>query len=114
MAADNAWLSPSQGRDVLGIPFTWRKLAKAGAALLPDIDAALAPFEQSPHRGTMSSLDADAVDVLYPDLPRFRDPVRKSDPACAFRGPFRQASGGSWRTDAVIGQVPSLAASSVT
>jgi xylitol oxidase len=88
MAADPAWLSPTQGQDVLCIAFTWRKHAEAVAALLPDIEAALAPFGQRPHWGKMSSLDADAIDAAYPQLPRFRDLVRRSDPDGVFRGPL--------------------------
>jgi len=88
MAADSAWLSPTQGEDVLCIAFTWRKHAQAVAALLPDIEAALAPFAQRPHWGKMSSLDADAIQALYPQLPRFRDLVRRHDPDGVFRGPF--------------------------
>ena len=88
MAGDPAWLSPTQGQDVLCIAFTWRKHAEAVAALLPDIEAALAPFVQRPHWGKMSSLDADAIEALYPRLPQFRDLVRRSDPNGVFRGPF--------------------------
>ncbi|MBW4043013.1 MAG: FAD-binding protein [Acidobacteria bacterium] len=88
VAADPAWLSPTQGRDVLCIAFTWRKHADAVAALLPEIESALAPFEQRPHWGKMSSLDADAMEALYPQLPAFRALVRRIDPDGVFRGPF--------------------------
>lgn len=88
MAADGAWLSPTQGEDVLCIAFTWQKHAEEVAALLPDIEAALAPFDQRPHWGKMSSLDGDAMDALYPKLPDFRDLVHRSDPDGVFRGPF--------------------------
>jgi xylitol oxidase len=88
MAADSAWLSPSQGEDLLCIAFTWRKHPEEVAALLPDIEAALAPFGQRPHWGKMSSLDADAIEELYPRIGDFRDLVRRSDPDGVFRGPF--------------------------
>ena len=58
------------------------------AALLPDLEAALAPFGQRPHWGKMSSLDGDAIENLYPALPKFRDLVHRSDPDGVFRGPF--------------------------
>jgi alditol oxidase len=88
MAADTAWLSPTQGADVLCIAFTWQKHPEEVAALLPEIEAALAPFEQRPHWGKMSSLDGDAIAALYPRIGDFRDLVRRSDPGGVFRGPF--------------------------
>ncbi|GAA4755438.1 FAD-binding protein [Amnibacterium soli] len=88
MAADTAWLSPSQGADVLCIAFTWRKHPEEVASLLPDIEAALAPYDQRPHWGKMSSLDADAINALFSALPRFRDLVQRSDRNGLFRGPF--------------------------
>ncbi|HET6824330.1 MAG TPA: D-arabinono-1,4-lactone oxidase [Amnibacterium sp.] len=87
-AADSAWLGPTQGEDALCIAFTWQKHAEEVASLLPDIEAALAPFGQRPHWGKMSSLGGDAIEDLYPALPRFRDLVRRSDPTGVFRGPF--------------------------
>ncbi|QSB22908.1 hypothetical protein JN350_16270 [Curtobacterium sp. 24E2] len=54
MAADDLWLSPTQGEDVLCIAFTWQKHPEAVAALLPDLEARLAPFDGRPHWGKMS------------------------------------------------------------
>jgi xylitol oxidase len=88
MAGDAAWLSPSQGAPTLCIAFTWRNHPEAVAALLPDLEAALAPFGHRPHWGKMSSLDGDAIEPLYPRLPDFRDLVRRMDPEGVFRGPF--------------------------
>jgi xylitol oxidase len=88
MAGDPHWLSPTQGEDTLCIAFTWRKHPEEVAALLPDLEAALAPFGQRPHWGKMSSLDGDAIEALYPRLPEFRDLVRRMDPDGVFRGPF--------------------------
>ncbi|WIB13160.1 D-arabinono-1,4-lactone oxidase [Curtobacterium sp. MCPF17_052] len=51
MAADDLWLSPSQGEDVLCIAFTWQKHPDEVAALLPDLEARLAPFGGRPHWG---------------------------------------------------------------
>ena len=88
MSADPHWLSPTQGEDTLCVAFTWRKHPQEVAALLPDLEAALAPFGQRPHWGKMSSLDGDAIEDLYPALPKFRDLIRRSDPDGVFRGPF--------------------------
>ncbi|WP_281265215.1 D-arabinono-1,4-lactone oxidase [Curtobacterium sp. 9128] len=88
MAADDLWLSPTQGDDVFCIAFTWKKHPVEVAALLPDLEARLAPFDARPHWGKMSSLDADAVAALYPRLPAFRDLVRSADPDRTFASAF--------------------------
>lgn len=88
MAGDPQWLSPTQGEDTLCIAFTWRKHPDEVAELLPDIEHVLAPFEQRPHWGKMSSLDHDAIAGLYPQLGDFRDLVHRRDPNGIFRGAF--------------------------
>jgi hypothetical protein len=42
-AADDLWLSPADERDRLCLGFTWRKHPTQVMALLPDLEAALAP-----------------------------------------------------------------------
>ncbi|MBT2503463.1 FAD-binding protein [Curtobacterium sp. ISL-83] len=88
MAADPFWLSPTQGEDVLCIAFTWRKHPVEVAALLPDLEARLAPFGGRPHWGKMSSLDVGAIDALYPELPAFRALVARRDPERKFASAF--------------------------
>nr|WP_254792169.1 D-arabinono-1,4-lactone oxidase [Curtobacterium sp. MCBA15_003] len=87
-AADDLWLSPTQGEDVLCIAFTWQKHPDEVAALLPDLEARLAPFDGRPHWGKMSSLDRDAVAALYPRLPDFRELVARADPDRTFASAF--------------------------
>lgn len=88
MAADPFWLSPSQGEDVLCIAFTWQKHPVEVAALLPDLEALLAPFGGRPHWGKMSSLDGAAIEALYPRLRDFRDLVHTADPDRTFASAF--------------------------
>ncbi|WFR66767.1 D-arabinono-1,4-lactone oxidase [Curtobacterium flaccumfaciens] len=88
MAADPFWLSPSQGEDVLCVAFTWKKHPAEVAALLPDLEALLAPFDGRPHWGKMSSLGRDAIDGLYPRLQAFRDLVAAADPDRTFASAF--------------------------
>ena len=88
MAADPFWLSPSQGEDVLCIAFTWQKHPAEVAALLPDLEARLAPFGGRPHWGKMSSLDSGAIAALYPRLDDFRALVRAADPDRTFASAF--------------------------
>ena len=49
IAADDLWLSPAYGRDSVAFHFTWRPDWPAVRALLPDVEAALEPFEPRPH-----------------------------------------------------------------
>jgi xylitol oxidase len=88
MAADDLWLSPSQGEDVFCIAFTWQKHPEEVAALLPDLEARLAPFGGRPHWGKMSSLDGDAVAALYPRLPDVRALIARADPHRTFASAF--------------------------
>ncbi|MGW8431892.1 D-arabinono-1,4-lactone oxidase [Curtobacterium citreum] len=88
MAADPFWLSPTQGEDVLCIAFTWQKHPEAVAALLPDLEALLAPFDGRPHWGKMSSLDAETVERLWPRLPDFRRLAAAADPQRTFASAF--------------------------
>lgn len=53
VAADNLWLSPQYQRDSLGIHFTWKPDWSAVSAVLPAIEAALAPFDARPHWGKL-------------------------------------------------------------
>jgi xylitol oxidase len=88
MAADDLWLSPTQGEDVLCIAFTWQKHPAEVAALLPDLEARLAPFDGRPHWGKMSSLDHAAIAALYPRLADFRDLAARADPGRTFASAF--------------------------
>lgn len=76
LAADDLWLSPAYHRDSLCIGFTWRKHPPDVMALLPVIDAALAPYEPRPHWGKLFTLtNRDLVQRL----PRFTDFLRLRD-----------------------------------
>ncbi|MCJ1713606.1 D-arabinono-1,4-lactone oxidase [Curtobacterium sp. VKM Ac-2922] len=88
MAADDLWLSPTQGQDVFCIAFTWKKHPEQVAALLPDLEARLAPLGGRPHWGKTSSLGADAIAALYPRLPAFRALVGRADPDRTFASAF--------------------------
>ncbi|MEG8035656.1 D-arabinono-1,4-lactone oxidase [Sphingomonas sp. LR61] len=88
MAADDLWLSPTQGEDVLCIAFTWQKHPEAVAALLPDLEARLAPFDGRPHWGKMSSLDGDAIAELYPRVADVRELIARADPDRTFASAF--------------------------
>ena len=45
VAADDLWISPAYGRSSVAIHFTWRRDLPAVTAMLPAVEAALAPFD---------------------------------------------------------------------
>lgn len=84
VAADHLWLSGAQGRATLAIHFTWRNLPQQVAAILPHIEAALAPFEARPHWGKWHHFDADRIAAVYPRLPEARAVFARLDPHARF------------------------------
>ena len=88
VAADELWLSPAQGGDVLALHFTWLPDEAAVLALLPQIEAALRPFGARPHWGKLFTTGAEELGGLYPRLPEFRELVRRFDPRGAFRNDY--------------------------
>ncbi|MGY2066022.1 D-arabinono-1,4-lactone oxidase [Blastococcus sp. SYSU DS0619] len=88
VAADDLWLSPAQGDDVLALHFTWLPEEAQVRALLPVIEQALRPFGARPHWGKLFTTDADELAGLYPRMPDFRELVRRADPRGAFRNDY--------------------------
>jgi len=90
--ADELWLSGAYGRDTIGIHFTWRRDEPAVRALLPHIEAALAPFDARPHWGKVFTLDAPTLASRYPRFADFGALRERWDP----RGVFRNAQLAAW------------------
>jgi xylitol oxidase len=88
IAADEHWMSPFYGRGCVGIHFTWVPDWEAVRALLPEIDARLAPFEARPHWGKLFTMPAARVQALYERLPDFRELLAAYDPNGKFRNAF--------------------------
>jgi xylitol oxidase len=88
VAADDLWLSPAYQRDILGIHFTWKRDWPAVKELLPQIEAALAPFAVVPHWGKLFTIPAEQVRAHYSKLPDFVALAQRYDPRGAFRNPF--------------------------
>src|SRR5690606_16138082 len=84
IAADELWLSGAYRRDTLAIHFTWRNLPKPVAAVLPSIEAALAPFAARPHWGKWHSFTAERLAAVHPQLGAARDVFERLDPAGRF------------------------------
>ncbi|WP_129337112.1 D-arabinono-1,4-lactone oxidase [Cellulomonas endophytica] len=90
VAADDLWLSTASGRDSVALHFTWQQRTEDLAALLPVVEAALAPFDPRPHWGKVFTLEGagapDALARLYPRLDDFRALAARFDPAGRFAG----------------------------
>jgi alditol oxidase len=86
VAADDLWLSPASGRDVLGIHFTWKLDVPGVTALLPDIEAALLPVGARPHWGKL--FHTNEISPLYPQWTDFAELRAHHDPKGKFTNPF--------------------------
>ena len=88
VAADDLWLSPATGRPSLAIHFTWKNEPDAVASLVPQIQAALAPFDARPHWGKWNTMTATDIEPLYPKLPEFVALAERMDPQHRFRNAY--------------------------
>lgn len=88
IAADELWLSPNYGRDGIGLHFTWRQDEPAVRAILPLLEAELAPFAARPHWGKLFHGDATSLAPLYPRFADFTALAGRLDPAGKFRNAF--------------------------
>jgi len=77
VAADDLWLSPQNGRDTLGIHFTWKPVELRD--LLVEIEDALAPFGYRAHWGKVF------VNPGAYDTRAFAELAERYDPRGAFR-----------------------------
>lgn len=85
VAADRFPMSMAYQRDSLAIHFTWKQDPDPVLALLPVLEAALAPFLPRPHWAKLFTLPADRLRAAYPDLDTFHDFAATHDPESRFR-----------------------------
>ena len=83
-SADDLWLSGAYGRDTLAIHFTWLNHPDEVRALLPRIEAALAPFGARSHWGKWHTFDAAAIAAVTPRLADARAVFERLDPEGRF------------------------------
>jgi len=88
IAADNLWMSPSRNQTSVTIHFTWKQETEAVLQLLPQIEAALAPFNARPHWGKIFTIDAKVLESRYEKLAGFKKLVAEYDPHGKFRNAF--------------------------
>jgi xylitol oxidase len=88
VAADELWLSPGYRRTSLCVHFTWQNRPDAVGALIPEVEAALAPFDPRPHWGKVFRQPAS-----YERAADFRALAAAVDPAGKFRNGFLERVG---------------------
>jgi len=88
IAADTLWLSPFYERDSIAFHFTWKPLATDVQAVLPRIEAALAPFAARPHWGKLFVASPQGLEAVYPKLPAFRQLREQLDSSDKFGNAF--------------------------
>lgn len=88
IAADDLWLSMAQGRESAAFHFTWIPDRDAVDRLLPEIEAALRPFEPRPHWGKLFAMPPSEIRSRYPRLPDFVTLAGDHDPDGTFRNTF--------------------------
>ncbi|MGI9822696.1 FAD-binding protein [Agromyces sp. Marseille-Q5079] len=95
VAADELWLSAAYGRETVGIHFTWLPDQPAVEALLPTLQAALAPLEARPHWGKLFDVAeaAERMPQLYPRWHDFAGLRASLDPEGVFRNELLERLG---------------------
>ena len=88
VAADDLWLSPALGRDVVALHFTWLDDWPAVSRLLPRIEAALDEWDPRPHWGKLFTMPAGRVREQYGRLPAFAELAACHDPNRKFGNRF--------------------------
>jgi alditol oxidase len=88
VAADQLWLSPSYGQEIVGIHFNWHKNWAAIEQFLPSLEATLAPFAPRPHWGKLFGIPPADVQAAYPRMADFQELARTFDPEGKFRNRY--------------------------
>ncbi|MCW3099826.1 MAG: sorbitol oxidase [Chthonomonadaceae bacterium] len=88
VAADDLWMSPCYQQPCVALHFTWLKDWSGVQRLLPEIEAALAPFDARPHWGKLFTTSPSHLRSLYTKLPDFQRLLHTYDPNGKFRNPF--------------------------
>lgn len=90
IAADKLWMSMAYERPSLAIHFTWKPEWPAVKQVLPQIEAALEPFEPRPHWGKLFTFAPGKLEARYPRLNDFKEQAKRFDPSGKFRNEFVQ------------------------
>ena len=90
IAADNLLMSPAYKHDCMAIHFTWKPETPEVLAVLPLIEAKLAPFNAKPHWGKVFTMPPARIKQVYANIPQFQALVNQFDARGKFRNQFVQ------------------------
>lgn len=88
IAADDLWMSMAYQRPSLAIHFTWKLEPEAVLNVVPQIEAALAPFRPRPHWAKVFTMKTAQIEPLYPRIKDFRALTHEFDPRGIFRNQY--------------------------
>jgi alditol oxidase len=88
IAADNYWMSPCYKQDCVAFHFTWKQNIPEVMALLPMVEAELAPFVARPHWGKLFTIAPKVLQSRYDKYGDFLNLLKKYDPQGKFRNAF--------------------------
>lgn len=88
IAADDLWLSGAQGRDTVGLHFTWVRDEAAVREVLVGVERALTPLGARPHWGKVFLTDHACLSEAYPRLGDFATLRDQLDPHRKFGNAF--------------------------
>ena len=90
IAADNLLMSPAYKQDCMAIHFTWKPETPEVLAVLPLIEAKLAPFNAKPHWAKVFTMPPARIKQVYANIPQFQALVNQFDAKGKFRNQFVQ------------------------
>jgi alditol oxidase len=88
IAADNYWMSPCYKQDCVAFHFTWKQNIPEVMALLPMVEAELAPFVARPHWGKLFTIAPKVLQSRYDKYDDFLNLLKKYDPQGKLRNAF--------------------------
>ena len=88
IAADDLPMSMHHGHESLAIHFTWKPEEVVVRKMLPQIEAALMPFNARPHWGKIFEMPASYIQQQYLAMTQFRQMATELDPQGKFRNDY--------------------------
>ena len=91
VAADDLWLSPAYGADMVGVHFTWLREPSTVERVLHQVEEALLPLGARPHWGKVFVCGRAQLAQAYPRLDDFAQLRERVDPDHVFTNAWLDA-----------------------